>query len=226
MKTEVLITRIKKGTALGALMSFLLMQSGSVAVSMPTEITKGNSAVGGAMTITPNGQNITNITSGFIKDGTGVNHFGKLNVGAGHTANMLGADRYINMVDSRININGTLNAFKAGSLPANAMFISPEGMAIGAGGVLNVGGLQVITPSGSAYSGLVNKLGAAGADINTLDLKIGDLESAVASGNAIVNIDGKIYSTGDVVISAGNGIYFLNGGIIDTTPVTFLAEVK
>jgi len=203
--------RIQRGLALTAITSFLVMP---VNLACANNITAGDSALGGMTNITGGTGNVTDITSGFVQNGTGMNHFNNFDISAGGVANMLGADRYINMVNNGVNINGTLNAFTSGQLPANVMFISPEGMAVGAGGVLNVAGLQMITPTQGDYNSLLNKAGLNGAAIT---LKEADFANLQAGGEGVIQIGGKIYSVGDVVLSAGNGIYFLDGGIIDTT---------
>ena len=67
----------------------------------------------------------TKIQSNFVQNGTGINHFGNFEVNG--TADLTGATRYVNMVNSMVNIQGMLNAFKeSGKLPPYVMFISPE----------------------------------------------------------------------------------------------------
>ena len=213
MQNKILFKRSQKGIAFTAIVSFLLMPV-NMAVAA-NNITAGNSGIGGMTNITGGQGNVTDITSGFVQNGTGMNHFGNFDIGAGGIANMIGADRYINMVDKGININGTLNAFTSGKLPANVMFISPEGMAVGAGGILNVGGLQMINTNVGDYNSLIQKAGTL--DGNNITLTEADITNLKAGGDGFIQIGGKIYSTGDVVLQAGNGIYFKDGGIIDTT---------
>ncbi len=220
MQKTKLRKRLQRGLALLAISSFVLMPVNLACAA--NNITAGSSAVGDMTNISGGNANVTDITSGFVHNGTGMNHFGNFDIGTGGTANLRGADRYINMVDKGININGILNSFNSGNLPANVMFISPEGMAVGAGGVLNVGGLQVITPATTDYTSLIGKLNFNGktyaslTDTEKTNL-INDTKAQVAGGDANIYIGGQINSTGDVVLEAGNGIYFYNGGIIDTT---------
>ena len=69
---------------------------------------------------------------------------------------------FINLVDGQVNINGIVNALQqvGGSLKndGNLVFISPQGMVVGASGVLNVGSLSVITPSQNGYDSLKSTL--------------------------------------------------------------------
>ena len=219
MHEEKLKRRMQKSVALASMAAFLLMPV-NLAYGANNNITAGSSGIGSLTNISGGKSDYTNITSGFVQNGTGINHFGKFEVNG--SADLNGANRYVNMVDGFANINGLLNAFKInGSIPANVMFISPEGMAVGANGVLNVGGLQIITPTTSDYNSLLQK---AGTDVTTITLSEADFANLRNGGDGVVLIGGKVYSTDDVVIQAGNGIYFQNGGLINTN--TSIGEVK
>ena len=213
MQRRNLKKRIQKSVALASMAAFLTMPGSFVQAA--TSITAGSSAIGSATGINTSG-NITTITTNFIKGNTGVNHFGNFNVGSGHTANFVGANKYVNLIDTKANINGIVNLYKGNAAGgfANAMFISPEGMAIGTGGVLNVASLQMLTPSTNDYTNMLTQAGAAGVTEDNLNT-IFNMNSV--GDSAKINIDGKINALGDVVIKAGNGIYFGPQGIIDTT---------
>ena len=59
---------------------------------------------------------------------------------------------FVNLVDNQVNINGLVNTMRDGSFyNGKAIFISPNGMVVGASGVLNVGSLGIYTPSHSVY---------------------------------------------------------------------------
>ena len=98
---------LQRGVALTSVVTFLMMP---VNVVYANDITQGNSGVGSLTDIKGGQSNVTDITSGFVQNGTGINHFGKFNVDG--KANLLGANRYVNMVDTMANINGILNAFQ------------------------------------------------------------------------------------------------------------------
>jgi len=207
--------RMQKSIALASMAAFLMMP-GSMAFGV-NNITAGNSGVGSLTNISGTTTN-TQITSGFIKNGTGINHFGQFNIGEGGTASLLGANRYVNMVDGFANINGMMNAINKGTgSAANVMFITPEGMAIGAKGQMNVAGFQLVTPTATDYASLIQKAGAAGTAADAIQLSLTDIETIKAGGEGYFQLGGKIYSTDDVVISTGNGIWFQDGGVIDTT---------
>ena len=147
--------------------------------------------------------------------GTGVGHFGQFDITKGDTVNLKGANQYVNMVDNLVNIQGTLNALRNGGGEgyANTIFISPKGMVVGASGVMNVGGLQVITPTTTDYNNFVGK------GLSAISVEDASALSAAATdktSGAAVNIEGKIYSMDDVVIKADGNILFVNGSLITT----------
>lgn len=86
-----------------------------------------------------------------------VNQFQKFQLDAGKIANLYfhtendsrEAQNLLNFVDTRIDINGTLNAIRNKQIGGNLFFLSPGGMAVGKGGVINTGALYVMAPSWS-----------------------------------------------------------------------------
>ena len=69
---------------------------------------------------------------------------------------------FVALVNQGANINGIVNALQevGGALKTdgNLMIVSPNGMVVGASGVLNVGSLSVITPTQNSYDALSNYL--------------------------------------------------------------------
>ena len=57
----------------------------------------------------------------------------------------------VNFVDSRIDINGTVNAIQNQKIGGNLFFFSSDGMAVGKTGVINAGALYVATPTKTAF---------------------------------------------------------------------------
>ena len=106
---------------------------------------------------------------------------------------------FVNMVDSQININGIVNSVnKAGDFTnGNVVFVSPNGMVVGASGVLNVGSLSVMTPDSDAYEKYKS-------DLSRPSL-IKDYESRLGvPGNGTVTIDGQVLARNFVDINAAN----------------------
>ena len=106
-------------------------------------------------TIKVNG-NVTNIWADKVVGNSAVNVFKDFQLDANNIANMYfntkgasGADaaNLVNFVNSRIDINGTVNAVKDNKIGGNLFFLSKDGMAVGKSGVINTGSLYVMTPT-------------------------------------------------------------------------------
>ena len=86
---------------------------------------------------------------------TAINQFQDFQLGANEIANMyfhtekdtMEAQNLLNFVDTRIDINGTLNAIRNKQIGGNLFFLSPGGMVVGKSGVINTGSLYVMAPS-------------------------------------------------------------------------------
>ena len=62
------------------------------------------------------------------------------------------ATNLVNFVNSRIDINGTVNAIQNQKIGGNLFFFSSDGMAVGKTGVINAGALYVATPTTDAFA--------------------------------------------------------------------------
>ncbi len=175
------------------IISFVTMQT-----ACASDITVGSGGFG--TTIKTDGNEIT-ISGGKINNGTGFHHFGNFWLTQGDILNYMmdaKADRYVNLVDNQVRIDGIFNSFKQG-LPGrgNVIFVSPMGMIVGASGIMNVGSLQTITPLKSTYDSLV----ALGKNISYNNITSLKNNSETSS----TTIDGKIFSANDINIGeAGN----------------------
>lgn len=95
-----------------------------------------------------------------------INEFAKFQLDANDIANLyfhkqgetINADavNLLNFVNTRIDINGTVNAIRNGTIGGNLFFLSPEGMAVGKGGVINTGALYVMAPATTSLPGESN----------------------------------------------------------------------
>ncbi|WP_293735522.1 leukotoxin LktA family filamentous adhesin [uncultured Phascolarctobacterium sp.] len=137
--------------------------------------------VKGGATVETNGH-VTNVWAGTVVNDVALNVFKQFDVGANDIANMyfkekdgnVEASNLVNMVGSRININGTVNAIHNKKIGGNLYFLSSDGIAVGAGGVVNAGTLTLMTPSDRFMK---TAMAAAGTD--------GVLTDAT---NAVINI--------------------------------------
>lgn len=99
-----------------------------------------------------NGDTTAHIYAEQASGTVGLNRFTKFDVGANQIANLYFQtsanaptfDTLVNTVESQISISGTVNAVRNSKIGGNLYFLSPEGMVVGAGGVINAGSLTVI----------------------------------------------------------------------------------
>ena len=84
----------------------------------------------------------------------GLNRFDRFEVGKQELANLYfrkeaasspTLDALVNTVNNRIDIQGTVNAIRDNKVGGNLYFLSPKGMVVGAGGVINAGSLTAIS---------------------------------------------------------------------------------
>ena len=102
---------------------------------------------------------VTKIFAENVVGNVAINKFDKFQLDANHIANMYfrtindssSADNLVNFVNSRIDINGTVNAIQNKKIGGNLFFFSSDGMAVGKSGVINAGALYVATPTKSAF---------------------------------------------------------------------------
>ena len=109
--------------------------------------------------------------------------------------------KFVNLVDNTININGIVNTMRDGNFyNGHAVFISPNGMVVGASGVLNVGALSVYTPAQSDYKRYID------------NNYTGDI-SSLQKGTANVTVNGKVISRGDINVIAKDATVTANGAL-------------
>ena len=188
-------SQMRKRRVIAALLTtcFLFQQS-MIVPTMATEIGGAGDWVTGV-----NGVYDINPTS---KNGTmGFRQYEKFNLSAGDIANLIfrygtsergNIDTFVNLVDSKININGIVNAMRDGNFfNGKAIFVSPNGMVVGASGVLNVGSLSVLTPTADDYNSFKTNVTPSRMDLLN------------SEGGASVQVNGKILAQNNVDINAG-----------------------
>lgn len=166
--------------------------------------------------VTPNAKGEYNIDPTGINSDVGFRKYQNFDLSKNDIANFImnydGADisKFVNLVNNQININGIVNTLRANGSFTNGglVFISPEGMVVGASGVLNVGSLSVLTPTEKDYN---NFKGAIERTANIYD----DLRNLSNSqGTGTVSIAGKVLARDSVDIYAAGTEVLANGGII------------
>lgn len=165
--------------------------------------------------------NVTHIWADKVVSNAAVNVFKDFQLDANNIANMYfntkgasGADaaNLVNFVNSRIDINGTVNAIQNSQIGGNLFFLSKEGMAVGKSGVINTGSLYVMTPATGidinsqeynyTYEGLQGTFDSGSEEnINTALNRMQALNIPLnASGT--ISVLGKVNAAGDVKMAA------------------------
>ncbi|UEM16076.1 leukotoxin LktA family filamentous adhesin [Bradyrhizobium barranii subsp. barranii] len=151
--------------------------------------------------ITPDGRtgtslqtsgSVTNVTTSTISGNNAFNSFSQFSVGRGNTVNLqlpTGTQNLVNIVrDAPVYVNGTLNSYMNGAIGGNVYFADPKGFVVGRSGTVNVGSLNVSTPTREFTDSLIG----AGGQIN--QSAVGNL----MAGSFPVSPDGNIRIYGRV----------------------------
>ncbi|MCP2208780.1 leukotoxin LktA family filamentous adhesin [Bradyrhizobium diazoefficiens] len=135
---------------------------------------------------------VTNVTTSTVSGNNAFNSFSQFSVGQGNTVNLqlpTGTQNLVNIVrDAPVYVNGTLNSYMNGAIGGNVYFADPKGFVVGRSGTVNVGSLNVSTPTREFTDSLI---GAGGA-IN--QSAVGNL----MAGSFPVSPDGNIRIYGRV----------------------------
>ncbi|MBQ5636919.1 MAG: leukotoxin LktA family filamentous adhesin, partial [Selenomonadales bacterium] len=117
-----------------------------------------------AITTVDKQNNIYTVESHKYFGNSAVNWFSQFGLGANEIANLYfgtQADNsklnLYNFVDSKIDVNGTVNAIQNNKVGGNLFFLSKEGIAVGANGVINAGSLTLLTPSEDYYKKFIRR---------------------------------------------------------------------
>ena len=149
-----------------------------------------------------------------------VNQFQKFQLDAGKIANLYfhtekesrEAQNLLNFVDTRIDINGTLNAIRNKQIGGNLFFLSPGGMAVGKGGVINTGALYVMAPAltqdyldadQKSYTILKGNFATGAYGDTELDAIKNGAANIRINASGTISVLGKINAANDVKLYAG-----------------------
>lgn len=121
-------------------------------------------ALASTITRTDNGPGVSfnngvaDVFAGKVVGDVAINKFAVFQLDANNIANMYFGENkdgkvgnLVNFVNSRIDINGTVNAIQNKKIGGNLFFFSSDGMAVGKTGVINAGALYVATPTKTAF---------------------------------------------------------------------------
>ena len=127
-------------------------------------------------------------------------------LGKGDTANFIfkyGNDvveKFVILVEDTIIINGLINSVKDSNFcDGQLVFISPNGMVVGASGVLNVGSLSILTPDPDSFGKLI------GGPRDPGDFSV-YANGELVKGTGTVTINGKVVACDDNITINGVNI--------------------
>ncbi len=194
--------------------------------------------------------NVTKIWADKVVANAAINEFKDFQLDANKIANMYfntknssGSDaaNLVNFVNSRIDINGTVNAVRNSKIGGNLFFLSKEGMVVGKSGVINTGALYVMTPAAGidnitgtnskefayTYEGLKGQFagGMENKIPDTLDRMMNLNIPLNASGT--ISVLGKINATNDVKLAAAKiavGKNVSGEAVFDTAADSIVSE--
>ncbi|RFB06131.1 leukotoxin LktA family filamentous adhesin [Parvularcula marina] len=146
---------------------------------------------------------------------TAFNRFTDFTLASGDSADLYlpgNATTLLNIVrDSRVFIDGTLTSILSdgtGNLGGHLIFASPDGVIVGANGVLNVGALTLVTPT-TDYLDTNFTAGAISSGAIT-DLARG---SVPLTASGLIQVTGTIYAPDGIVLAAPE-ISIFDGGAL------------
>ena len=169
---------------------------------------------GGVYTVTPG--------SGMFNNGNAFNRFEKFTLDQGHIANMKfenggqTADTLFNFVRDRIDVNGTVNALKGGTIGGHLLFISPKGMTVGASGVINAGRFTGIAADEDFFKDFISLEQPWGSS-NFRNLEAGLIP---LNREGTITVQGKIHAPGGIRLAASD-IDVKAGAELDTVTLDF-----
>jgi len=135
-----------------------------------------------------------------VSGDTGFRHYDKFTLTNGDIANLIYKDNYtkfVNLVNNKVNIDGIVNTMKNGAFyNGHAIFVSPNGIAIGASGVLNVGSLSLITPSQNSYNKFYNAYTAD--SLSDYEYNKDNYNSLISDSQGDIVVNGRILAREEV----------------------------
>lgn len=186
-------------------------------VGFAQAITKADDAF--KNTIINKGNGVTDIWADRVVGNSAVNVFKDFQLDANNIANMYfnelnrteaDAANLVNFVNSRIDINGTVNAIQNSQIGGNLFFLSKDGMAVGKSGVINTGSLYVMTPTQDFMENMQRVV--SDADVNTAAENIAHItnittdaaswQSIPLNSSGTITVLGKVNAVNEVRMRA------------------------
>ena len=192
-----------------------------------TEIVRKEGVTGPQITHPENNNNVYNIDPEGVSGNFAYNRFEKFNLDSGHIANLnfKEAAALANLVNNQVTINGIVNAVKNGKIDGHLLFLSPNGIAVGASGVINAGQFTGIVPTPDAFNKLYNASDTDVATVITLEA-INTIRDGAYANDKSIDISGHINTHSGIMLGAG--VININDGAMlrSTKDVSFTDVVN
>ena len=188
----------------------VLMPTLTFAQSVPPSVPAGaiNIVPDGrtATTVTTNGS-VGTVTTNTISGPNAFNSFSQFQVGRGATGNLMvpnGTSNLINLLNSSdpAVINGVVNSYKDVQIGGNVYFAAPGGFVVGSSGTVNVGSLNVSTPTREFVDGVISRSGQINQ--NAVDNLLAGTVPISPDGN--IRIRGRVNAV-DAVRLTGQNVF-------------------
>ena len=223
--------RLAKKMVAGLMSAQMFLSPLSGVAYAASEITKAD--VANAGTITEAGGVYTVLADRMVGSDTALNHFSKFTLDQGNIANLYfgtstnaTATNLINFVDSRIDVNGVINAVQNSTynnkvIGGNLYFLSVDGMTVGATGAVNAGSINIMTPTKSAFDSLVGNAYAdesVDPDGNYVESAIHDVLNVQYAINpeGTISVAGKMTAVDGITMKSAK-IELQSGAVLNTT---------
>lgn len=168
--------------------------------------------------------NVTDVTTGTVVGESGINSFDRFSVGSGGVVNLhlpSGTSNLVNLVHNDVTrIDGLLNSIKDGAVGGNVYFLNPHGVVVGENGVVNVGSLTLLTPTGA----FLNQLVASNGNISSEALSNLYNGQVPLNRSGTITVQGGVNAVTDITMQAGeitNEGQMVSGAVYGGSAVDF-----
>ncbi len=168
-----------------------------------------------ATAVTTNGA-VSTVTTNTVSGPNAFNSFSRFQVGRGATGNLIlpqGTSNLVNLINGNdpAVINGVVNSYKNGQIGGNVYFASPNGFVVGSTGVVNVGSLNVSTPTREFVDGVIGRNGQINQ--GAVDNLLAGTVPLSPEGN--IRIRGRVNAVNAVFIGASNELGEFRAGTVE-----------
>ena len=160
---------------------------------------------------------VSNVHTGTISQGHGINSFSNFNVNSGQTVNIHipgGAVGTVNVVNGpQATIHGMVQSMQGGQVGGDMYIASPQGFVVGPQGVVRGGSVHLSTPSQSAVNGMfLPGGGLSGSHVTNI------INGTAPYGPGGIDVQGRIHGVDATSLRSGGRIRIsgeVTGGRVD-----------